>query len=209
MSLAAASNLFTTHFLTPTLATWNDLRDGTLRSVTKADITDYLWNSLIAFAPFFAGGTTAHALNTFAHKSMPEKLPVRRVFSVLCTTGSFIVGAAVSYFVIRFLASFNGNLAPFTADKAIKLEMLVLVPILAINPIARFFNVQLNNNIYFIPHIVGLGAFTGYFGQRSLYVIGALAALHAAVNAAFINRPPSYTLQTTRRPLTSKDLRDL
>jgi hypothetical protein len=208
MSLAAASNLFNTHFLTPTLATWNDLRDGSLRSVTKADITDYLWNSLIACAPYFAGGTTAHMLNTFAHKSMPEKLPARRVFSILCTTGSFIVGAAVSYFVIRFLASFNGNLAPFTADKAVKLEMLVLVPILAINPIARLFKVHLTNT-YFIPYIVGVGAFTGYFGQRSLYVIGALTALHAAVNAAIIKHPPSYPSQTTRRPLTSKDLRDL
>ncbi len=171
----------------PASATWEDIKGGVLRSFTKVDITNYMWNSLIASAPCIAGGVAANMLNTFIHQLFPRELPAKRIFSILSTAASVMVGTGVSFFVIKFLASFNGNLSPFTAEKALKFETLIHVTILAFNPIAISLRVPIGG-LFFSPHFVlGLGGATGYFGQRSLYVLGALSALQWAVSASFFN----------------------
>jgi hypothetical protein len=183
---AIAKNIFIQNFWTPASTIWTNLKNDTLSSFTRNDITDHLWNSVICSAPLIAGGVTAHLINTFAHENLPKNLPVKRLFSVLCTAGSVIVGASVSFLVIRLLSANHGTLAPFTADKALKLETLHGVTVAIISPIAFYFSIPLWQ---FIPKFFGTAAIASYFGERSLYVIGSLSALHGAMNAAFIARP--------------------
>ena len=169
-----ARNFFVQNFWTPASATWNDLKNGAQRSFTKDDITNCLWNSLIWAAPAIAGGGADYVINIYAHEAY---------FLTLFTAGSVIAGATVSFFVVKFLSANHVTLSPFTADKALKLDTLHTVTLATINPLAGYFNLPYLTHL---PVLFGTLAVAGYFGERSLYVIGALSALYCAVNTTFI-----------------------
>jgi hypothetical protein len=186
--MATATGLFKEHFWSPASATWTDLKNGTQNSITKADISGYLWNSLVCTAPLIVGGGTAYTINRYVHNNFVSKLDQRPVAysfaSLLATTGSVIVGATVSFFAIRLLSANGATLSPFTAEKALKLETLHVVSMAAITPISMFFRTPILQ-FFQVPMFFGAAAVSGYFGERSLYVIGALSALTFAVQAAF------------------------
>jgi hypothetical protein len=183
MTVTAAKGLFTEHFTSPASATWTDLKNGAQNSITRADISGYLWNSLVCSAPLVAGGATAYAINNYAHQHLVSKLPFKSASSLICTTVSFIIGASVSFFVVRLLSANSGTLSSFTADKALRLETLHVVVLAAAAPISLFFGSPLFR-FFQAPLFLGAAAVSGYFGERSLYVIGALSALTFAVNAS-------------------------
>ncbi len=127
MAAATAKGLFTEHFVSPASATWIDLKNGAQNSITRADISGYLWNSLVCSTPLVAGGGAAYAINKYAHQHWVSKLPFESATSLIFTTISFIAGASVSFFVVRFLSAIGGTLSPFTADKALHLETLHII----------------------------------------------------------------------------------
>ncbi len=182
--MTTATGLFKEHFWSPASATWTDLKNGTQNSITKADISGYLWNALACTTPLIAGGGTAYAINQYAHKHWVDKAPFKSVASVLFTAVSFMAGASISFFAIRILSANGATLTAFTAEKALKLETLHVVTLAAITPIAMFFRTPIFH-FFQIPMFFGAAAVSGYFGERSLYVIGALSALHFAVRASF------------------------
>jgi hypothetical protein len=120
---------------------------------------------------------------------IPRKISLRRLVSVLSTTASVIVGAGVSFFVIKFLAANRITLDSFSADKTLKLEALSILPAAALSPLYLYFGLHRYLSFYpaFLP-CFGVGTFAGYFGQRSLYVIGAISALSGAVQAAMATK---------------------
>ena len=179
-----SAELFRDHFLTPATATWNELRNGAESSFTRVDLTNYLWNSVICSIPIIAGGATAHMANTFLHDLLPEKLPARYLISILCTTVATVTGAVVSFVVVKLLIAGHGTLAPFDADKALKLETLHVVVMATATPIASCLNIPQILQLNAIPIFLGAPAVAGYFGTHSLYVMGFLSALYWAVNAA-------------------------
>jgi len=181
--MATATGLFREHFWSPASATWMDLKNGAQNSITKADITGYLWNALACTTPLIAGGGTAYAINQYAHKHWVDKAPFKSAASLLFTAVSFMAGASISFFAIRILSANGATLSAFTAEKALKLETLHVVSMAAIAPISRFFGAPISH-FFQIPMFFGAAAVSGYFGERSLYVIGALSALHFAVLAS-------------------------
>lgn len=187
--MTAATRKFLDHtFWTPATTTWNDLKNGTQNSFTRADIKNFLWNSLICCTPVIAGGATAHVVNTYAHKRLPKESAVRPLLSFLYTIGSTVAGAAVSFFVIRLLAVNHGTLVPFSADKALKLETLHVVAMAALTILVNYFELDLGR-VRYLSLFVGGAAVSGYFGECSLYVIGALSSFQFAVNASFAKPP--------------------
>jgi hypothetical protein len=185
--MATATGLFKEHFWAPASATWTDLKNGTQNSITRADISGYLWNTLICTAPLIVGGGTAYAINQYAHKHWVNKLPFKSLASFVFTAVSFMAGASISFFAIRILSANGATLSPLTAEKALKLETLIVVSTAAITPISLFFGTPILR-FFQVPLFFGAAAVSGYFGERSLYVIGALSALTFAVQAA-ITRP--------------------
>lgn len=184
---AAAQAHFKNTFWAPTTETWNDIKNGTVRSFTKNDFTHSIWNSILCSAPMISGGAPAFLMNSFIHGMIPRQLPLRTVFSFMSTTASVIVGAGVSFFAIKFLAANHITLDNFSAEKVVKLEALSIVPIAVLSPLYHYFNLYQSLSFYpaFLP-LFAVGAFAGYFGQRSLYVIGAISALSAAIPVAKI-----------------------
>ena len=183
MAAATAKGLFREHFVSPASATWIDLKNGAQNSITRADISGYLWNSLVCSAPLVAGGAAAYAINNYAHQHWVSKLPFKSATSLVFTTISFIAGASVSFFAVRLLSANGGTLSSFTADKALRLETLHVVVLTAATPISLFFGSPLLR-FFQLPMFFGAAAVSGYFGERSLYVIGALSALTFAVHAS-------------------------
>lgn len=183
MAAATAKGLFTEHFVSPASATWIDLKNGAQNSITRADISGYLWNSLVCSTPLVAGGGAAYAINKYAHQHWVSKLPFESATSLIFTTISFIAGASVSFFVVRFLSAIGGTLSPFTADKALHLETLHIIVLASATPISAFFGAPLLR-FFQVPLFFGAAAVSGYFGERSLYTIGALSALAFAVSAS-------------------------
>lgn len=182
---AVAQALFKNNFWYPTTETWNDIKNGTLKSFTKNDFTHSIWNSILCTAPMIAGGGPASLMNSFLHGMIPRQLPLRKIASIMCTTASVIVGTGVSFFAIKFLVANRITLDNFSGDKVIKLEALCIVPISALSPLYYYFDLYQSLSFYpaFLPFFA-VGAFAGYFGQRSLYVIGALSALSSAIPVA-------------------------
>ncbi len=185
---AAAQALFKNTFWVPTTETWNDIKNGTMKSFTKNDFTHSIWNSILCTAPMIAGGGTAHLTNSFLHGIIPRQLPLRKIASFMCTTASVIVGTGVSFFAIKFLAANRITLDNFLPEKAIKLEILSTVPLVPLSLIYCYLGLhQTALSFYpaFLP-IFAVGAVAGYFGQRSLYVIGMISALCSAIPVAIV-----------------------
>lgn len=191
----AAVHFFKEHFLSPMIDTWTELKNSSENSLTRVDISNYIWNSLICSFPLVAGGGIAHVANSFFHQRLNNNFskssPTKTLFSVLCTASSTILGITISFFVVKFLNANGGTLSTFTADKALKLETLHVMVLGTLTPLASYFEIQ---------HIVGFNLFlsfmdapavAGYFGSRSLYVIGALSALHLAIRASAPKAKPS------------------
>jgi hypothetical protein len=183
MAATTVKGFFTEHFVSPASATWSDLQNGAQNSITRADISGYLWNSLVCCAPLVAGGATAYAINKYAHQHLVRKLPFKSANSLICTTLSFIAGASVSFLAVRLLSASGGTLFSFTADKAIRLETLNVVMLAAATPISAFFGTPLLR-FFQVPLFLRAAAVSGYFGERSLYVIGTLSSLTFAVHAS-------------------------
>jgi hypothetical protein len=182
---AAAQALFKNNFLNPATETWYDIKKGAMRSFTKDDFTHSIFNTIVCSAPMIAGGGTAGLMNSFLHGIIPRQLPLRKVVSFICTTASVIVGAGVSFFAIKLLAANRITLDNFSGDKVVKLEALTILPIAALSPLYYYFNLYASLSFYPAAlSFLAAGAFAGYFGQRSLYVIGAISALSSAIPAA-------------------------
>lgn len=183
MAVATAKGLFNDHFSTPALATWKALKNGAQNSITGEDIAGNLWNTLVCSAPLIAGGQVAYKINLYAHKHWLLERQFKQVSSFIFTAVSFIAGASVSFFAIRVLFDIGGTLSPFTADKALRLATLNSGVLAAAKPISTFFGSSLHHFFEVPIHLGATAAVSGYFGERSLYVIGALSALTYAVNA--------------------------
>lgn len=209
MVIATAKGLFNDHFLLPASTTWNTLISGVKSSITRADLSGNLWNTLVCSAPVIAGHQVAHKINSYAHQSMFRQVPLS---SYVFTTISCIAGSTASFITIRVLSHLSATLAPYTVDKVLHLATLYTVVSATASPISKFFGIKLpffnegptlttafaadGNSKYskyeLIIHlplftgtmILGATAAAGYFGERSLYVIGALSALTGAVNAS-------------------------
>jgi hypothetical protein len=117
---------------------------------------------------------------------------MRSVISFVYTVGSVVAGATVSFFVIKLLSANHMTLSPFTADKALRLETLHVVIMAMITPLALYFEIPLIS-FYNVPAFFGAAAVSGYFGERSLYVIGLLSALNFGVLAAQTRPDQKYT----------------
>jgi hypothetical protein len=188
MATATANGFFREHFLAPATTTITELKNGAQNSITRADISGYLTNAIICAVPLIAGGGVAYAINQYIHQHVVHKLPGRSVISFLVTTFSVITGAAVSFFVVRLLSANHITLSPLTADKALRLETLHVVVMSAITPLALYFKVPLFG-FYSVPAFFGAAAVSGYFGERSLYVIGLLSALNFGINPGLMIPP--------------------
>ncbi len=184
MAVATAKRLFNENFSLPASTTWNDLKNGVQSSITRADLSGNLWNALICSAPAIAGGGVAYAINKYAHTHWVHKPRFKLVPSLVFTTISCIAGATVSFVAIRILSANSITLSPFTADKALCLATLYIVTGDSAMSISTFFGIPLDN--YFIPlrNLGAAAAVSGYFGNRSLSVIGALSALFFAVTGS-------------------------
>jgi hypothetical protein len=183
MVVTAAKGLFNEHFTSPASETWNALKNGAQRSITSADISGNLWNSLVCSAPLLTGKKTAYRINQFAHKHWVCKLPLA---SLIFTTISFIIGSSVSFLAIRVLSAYSWPLSSFTADKALRLAALDIIVLEASAPISDFFLGAPISSLFSESMQVGVvAAVSGYFGERSLYVIGALSALKGAINVRY------------------------
>jgi hypothetical protein len=178
-----AAVLYRDHVSAPSTALWNVLIGGT-KSFNRSDFTGSLLNSVICIIPAAAGGIPAALTNRVIHAFIPSKLPLRRVFSILATGASVVVGIGVNFFVIKFLAANRITLDSFSADKALKLQVLGVLPFLAISPVLLQLGMFGYSGYAAIPIVFGIGATSGYFGHRSLQVIGALSALLAASQIA-------------------------
>ena len=185
MAVATAKGLFNEHFVSPATATWNALQNGAQSSITRADISGNLWNSLVCSAPYIAGGGAAYAINQYAHKHWVAKLPFKSLSSLIVTTISCIAGATASFVAVRVLSANSITLSSFTADKVLCLTTLYFVAQNAVIPISTFFGLPLRLFFEMSTTLGATAAISGYFGERSLYVIGAFSALTFAVNASF------------------------
>ncbi len=181
MATATANGFFREHFLAPATTTITDLKNGAQNSITRADIAGYLTNVVICTLPLVAGGGVAYAINEYIHRNLVHKVPGKSVVSFIVTAFSVITGAAVSFFVVRLLSANHITLSPLTADKALRLETAHVVVMSAITPLALYFRVPLFG-FYSVPAFFGAAAVSGYFGERSLYVIGLLSALNFGIN---------------------------
>ncbi len=184
MAVSTAKGLFNEHFVSHASATWNDLKNGAESSITKADLSGNLWNALVCSTPVIAGGGVAYAINLYAHTHWVVKGRFKFVPSLLFTTISCIAGATVSFIAIRVLSANNVNLSSFTADKAICLATLNMGMLAATIPISTFFGIPLQRSFNALLYLGATAAVSGYFGKRSLSVIGALSALFFAVTAS-------------------------
>jgi hypothetical protein len=209
MAIDTAKSFFKEYLLTPASATWTDLINGTRNSITGADFSGNLWNLSVCSVPVIAGRDMAYRINRYAHTNCVRKLPRS---SVVFTTVSCIAGVTASFLAIRILSTLGVALSPFTADKIVRLTALYTV-VAAATPISKFFGITLpfftegptvmttfafdksnDGSSYSLgitlplftgPMILGAAAAAGYFGERSLYVIGALSALTGAVTGSF------------------------
>jgi hypothetical protein len=207
--VAMTTDLFKEYFLTPASATWTDLKNGAQNSITAANLSGNFWNLLICSAPVIAGHQVAHKINSYAHQS--RLIHNNPLYSFVSTTISCVAGTTASFIAIRVLSHLGATLAPFSADKALHLATLYTVVSATVVPISKFFGIQLpffteyptmiatyvlegkdKDSIYSLKIklplftgslFLGATAAAGYFGDRSLYVIGALSALTGAVNA--------------------------
>ena len=187
--MATATGFFREHFLSPATATISDLKNGAQNSITRADIAGYLTNAVICTVPLIAGGGVANAINQYIHRHFVHRAPGKSVVSFLVTTFSVITGAAVSFFVVRLMSANRITLSPLSADAALRLETAHVVIMTAITPLALYFRVPLFG-FYNVPAFFGAAAVSGYFGERSLYVIGLLSALNFGINSGLMI-PPS------------------
>ena len=74
MAVATAKGLFNEHFVSHASATWNDLKNGVQSSITRADLSENLWNALVCSAPAIAGGGVAYVINHYAHTHWVRKV---------------------------------------------------------------------------------------------------------------------------------------
>lgn len=178
-----ASALYRNYVSVPSNDLWKALIGGT-KSFTRSDFTGSLLNSVICVIPAAAGGIPAAFTNQFIHAFIPSKLPFRRLFSILATGASVVVGVGVNFFVINFLAAKWTTLDSFSSDKTLKLQVVGALPALTISPILLTLRMYYFSGYAALTIAFGIGATAGYFGHRSLQVIGALSALYAASNVA-------------------------
>lgn len=207
MAVATAKGLFNDHFSSHASAIWNDLKNGVQSSITRADLSGNLWNTLVCSAPVIAGHQVARKINSYAHQSMLNKIPLSSyVFTII----SCIAGSTASFMTIKVLSHLGATLVPYTADKVLHLATLYTVVSATASSISKFFGIKLpffsegptftatyalDKNkkkvseytlVIILPLftgtlIFGAAAAAGYFGERSLYVIGALSALSGAM----------------------------
>ncbi|MBS0649291.1 MAG: hypothetical protein JSS10_08730 [Verrucomicrobia bacterium] len=178
-----AAALYKNYVSVPGNDLWKSLLGGT-KSFTRSDFTGSLLNSAICVIPVAAGGIPAAFTNQLIHACIPSHLPFRRVFSILATGTSVVVGVGVNFFVVNFLAAHRITLDNFSSDKALKLQVAGTLPALTLSPIFLTLGMYDFCGYAALPIFFGIGATAGYFGHRSLQVIGALSALYGASRVA-------------------------
>jgi len=190
MAVAAAKGLFNDHVSSPALLAWSTLKNRVQSSVARADFPANLWNTSVCSVPFFVGGGVAGLINGYAHAHWVHKSPSKPVTSFFFTTVSCIAGASVSFVAIKALSAIGITLYSFSADTALCLITLQVVVLTAAIPISKFFKKPLETLFATGMCSLTTGAITGYFGDRSLYAVGALSALFCAVECSFVS--PSF-----------------
>jgi hypothetical protein len=191
---AHGAQLFMHYLGTPLTTTWDIIRDDCVRSFNVEDFKSCVWNSALATVPALTAAIAACFVAHFASKLWPPRNrtygeqahPIRDgyikpVFSLLVKSASFCAGAAASIFVVSQLPALN----PFSADKMAKLMAMTIVPLAVTYQIPGILGASAQGAAAF-AFTCALGSVPGYFGQRSLIVLGTLSAYICALNATNI-----------------------
>jgi hypothetical protein len=186
------AKLLSDYVTAPLSATWNHFRSDYVKALTTDDLKNAVWDTAISAVPIFVGGATASIVAYQLSKLLPAKMiygndlkfhknkslaaRLRPLFSIGITIVAMTAGCAAAVLAIPYLP----NLAPFPGDKAVRLIAGSLVLNALIMPI-RFAGSApfVATGLVFIGTS---GAVPGFFGQRSLVVLGALSAYLSAFN---------------------------
>ena len=119
--------------------------------ITRADLTNSSWNTLVCSAPFFAGLASAWAVNKLGCWALKIKTDEKRSSDALrMKLFACAIGTAVSLPAISNMPP----LVPFSGKKILQFVWLTLLNVGGVIP--------------------------GFYGQRSLYVIGFTGAFTGA-----------------------------
>jgi len=161
------------YFWNPSRDTVSEIVSGFTRSFSQEDVKNILWNGFVCSAPLVVGIVTATAINVMAEGPIEklENRSLREWVSWIVTAASFVVGAALSYQLAARLV-----LSPFSAEKTAKIVTVALI--------STAISTKKFPTLIFLKRVIFFCAGTaaaGYFGKRSLYVMGGFGALYAAL----------------------------